>query len=303
MIAGNDALRIDPRLLEELTGIELKSRFLVRGLYASRHRTADHGPSSEFVEHRDYRFGDELRSVDWRAFARTERLYVKVYEMESNMRIHLFLDTSDSMRVPAWEGLPGKLGMATVIAGAIGAMGQAQRDAVGLLCAGDRLERQIPARQGEAHLALLYRQLENPPGRGGGGFGDRVVEAGSRLGGRGMVVLLTDALDDPEALLAALQRLRVRRHDATVIQILDRREVEFPYDRMTEFRHPETGRRIVGHPASLRERYLERLRAHVEKIREICRKSEADHLFVHTGDDLRKLLALHFIRRLLRRSR
>ena len=118
-----------------------------------------------------------------------------------------------------------------------------------------------------------------------------------------MVVLLTDALDTPEALEAALQRLRVRRHDATVIQILDRREVEFPYDRMTEFCHPETGRRIVGHPASLRERYLERLKAHNEKIGEICRKSEADHLFLHTGDDLRKLLTLHFIRRLLRRSR
>ncbi len=303
MIPNAAGLRIDPRLLEELTSIELKSRFLVRGLYASRHRTADHGPSSEFVEHRDYRFGDELRTIDWRAYARTERLYVKVYEMESIMRIHLLLDTSDSMRVPAWEGHPGKLGMGAVIAGAIGAMGQAQRDAVGLICLGDRLEPQIPARQGEAHLALIYRQLENPPGRGGGAFGERVIEAGSRLGSRGMVVLLTDALDDPEALLGALQRLRIQRHDAIVIQILDRREVEFPYDRMTEFRHPENGRRVIGNPASLRERYLERLKAHVDRIRDICRKSEADHLFLHTGDDLRKLLALHFIRRLIRRSR
>ena len=119
------------------------------------------------------------------------------------------------------------------------------------------------------HLAELFRQLENPPGRGGGAFGERVIEAGSRLGSRGMVVLLTDALDDPESLQAGLQRLRIRRHDATVIQILDRREAEFPYDRMTEFRHPESGRRIVGDPASLRERYLKRLGAHVERVRDL----------------------------------
>src|ERR1700690_1510621 len=116
---GRSALAVDPRLLQRLKSIELQSRFLVRGLYSSRHRTADHGSSTEFIEHREYRWGDELRTIDWRVLARTNRLYVKVHEMEANMRVHVVLDTSASMRVPPSAGLPGKLQLASVIAGAV----------------------------------------------------------------------------------------------------------------------------------------------------------------------------------------
>src|SRR5262249_27719851 len=114
-VSTSETLEIDPRLLERLKGIELKSRFLVRGLYVSRHRTADHGSSTEFIEHRDYRRGDELRRIDWRVLARTDRLSVKVHEMESTMKVHLVVDTSESMRVPPPAGLPGKLDLACLI--------------------------------------------------------------------------------------------------------------------------------------------------------------------------------------------
>src|SRR5207247_5849242 len=106
---ANGLIHIDPALLERLKGIELRSRFLVRGLYSNRHRTAQHGASTEFIEHRQYRRGDELRSIDWRVLARTDRLYVKVHEMESNMCVHLVVDTSASMRVPPPAGLPSRL--------------------------------------------------------------------------------------------------------------------------------------------------------------------------------------------------
>src|SRR6476620_11402186 len=112
---ASDQLEIDPALLQRLKGIELQSRLLVRGLFSSRHRTADRGSSTEFIEHREYRWGDELRTVDWRVLARTDRLYVKVHEMEANMRVQLVLDTSASMRVPPPAGLPGKLQLAAVI--------------------------------------------------------------------------------------------------------------------------------------------------------------------------------------------
>src|SRR5262249_14126543 len=149
----------DPLLLERLKGIELKSRFLARGLYVSRHRTADHGASTEFIEHRDYRRGDELRRIDWRVLARTDRLSVKVHEMESTMKVHLVIDTSESMRVPPPPGLPGKLELACVIAGAIAVMVQTQQDSVGLTCLGERIEEDIPTRQGPAHLTMLFQQL------------------------------------------------------------------------------------------------------------------------------------------------
>src|SRR5262245_3088100 len=100
-----DTLEIDPMLLQRLKGIELRSRFLVRGLYSSRHRTADQGASTEFIEHREYRRGDELRRIDWRVMGRTDRLFMKVHEMEALMRVFLIVDTSESMRVPPPAGL------------------------------------------------------------------------------------------------------------------------------------------------------------------------------------------------------
>lgn len=299
-VAADSYLRIDPALLQRLKGIELRSRFLVRGLYNNRHRTADFGPSVEFVEHREYRRGDDLRSIDWRVFGRTNRYYVKVHEKESNMRVNILLDTSQSMRVPPPEGLPTKLELGCIIAGAIAMMAETQQDAVGLVNLGQKIEEHIPPRQGPAHLTMLYQHLADPPGTGGGRYGDLVMEAGKRLGTRSMVFLLTDALDDPEALLNALKNLRVREQDVTLIQILDRNEIDFPFDRMTEFRHPESGERIIGDPASLRAKYLERLHAHLDKVEAHARKAQVDYLLLNNSDDLTKLLTLHFIRRLAR---
>jgi hypothetical protein len=115
-----------------------------------------------------------------------------------------------------------------------------------------------------------------------------------------MVFLIGDALDDPERLLDALKALRVRQQDTTLIQVLDRNEVEFPFDRMTEFRHPETNERLVGDPAVLRANYLARLRAHLERIESACKVAQADYLLLSNDCDLTKLLTLHFLRRLMR---
>jgi uncharacterized protein (DUF58 family) len=292
-------LDIDPKLLQNLRGIELRSRFLVRGLYSSRHRTADHGSSTEFIEHREYRRGDELRRIDWRVLARTDRLHVKVHEMESTMRVQLLVDTSASMRVPPPAGLPGKLDLACVIAGAVALMAQTQQDSVGLAFLGDRIEEVIPAKQGQDQLMLLFQHLAQPRGDKGGRFGALVQEAAGRLGTRGMVFLLSDALDDVEQLETAMKGLRVRLQDVTLIQVLDRNEVEFPFDRMTEFRHPETGERLVGDPAALRARYLARLHAHLERVASACKKAQADYLLLNNASDLTRLLTLHFLRRLL----
>lgn len=301
-IAPQAAPTLDPRLLDRLKGIELRSRFLVRGLYNNRHRTSDHGLSTEFVEHREYRKGDELRTIDWRVLARTDRLYVKVHEMESNMRVHLVVDTSQSMRVPPPAGLPSKLDLACSIAGAIAVMVEGQQDGMGLVCLGERIDEHIPVRQGARHRALLFQHLSNPPGGGGGRFGELLHEASGRLGTRGLTILLTDALDDVSPLTGALKRLRVQQQDVTLIQVLDQQELQFPFGRLTEFRHPETGERVVGDPAALRQKYLERLQAHLAQVEQACQQAQADYLRLSNGDDLRRLLSLHFIRRHLRRA-
>ncbi|MFZ4394072.1 MAG: DUF58 domain-containing protein [Kiritimatiellia bacterium] len=301
MANGTTNLTLDPRLLEQMKGIELKSRFLVRGFYENRHRTRDFGSSNEFIEHRDYQKGDEIRRIDWRVFARTNRLYVKRFEMESNMRVHFILDTSDSMRVPAEDHRPTKLELAAAITGAVAMMAASQQDSAGLFCIGDKIEEAIPARQGMRHLALLFQHLGAPRGKGGGNFGQIAWDVMQQVGRRGVTFVLTDALDELDPIFETLKGLMVREQDVTLLQVLDETELTFPFDKMTEFRHPETGQRIMGDPMTLRERYLERMNAHQERIGAFCHQHGVDYLRVHTGDDLITLLSSHFLQRLVRR--
>ena len=299
MAGETRGLQIDPRLLQSLKEIELRSRLLVRGLHHNRHRTADFGTSTEFIEHRDYNPGDDLRSIDWRLFARTSRLYVKRYEMEANMKVHFLLDASESMRVPPPVGLPSKLELAATIIGAAATMVVSQQDSAGLYCFGDRIEERIPARQGMRHLALLMQHLARPKGSGGGNLGELLAEAAPHLRSRGVIFVVSDLLDDLDPLFAALRNLAARQQDLTLFQIMDRAEVEFPYDRLTEFRHPESGARVVGDPNALRARYLSRLGDHLHRIEAFCKKLRIDYLRLHNGEDLIKILRSHFLRRLL----
>jgi uncharacterized protein (DUF58 family) len=177
-----------------------------------------------------------------------------------------------------------------------------QQDSAGLVCLGDRVEEQIPARQGKMHLNMIYQHLENPRGEGGGNFGEVLRQATPELGKRGMVMVLTDGVDELGPFLDALKGLCVREHDVTLFQVLDRDELEFPFDKMTEFRHPETARKVVGDPASLRAKYLERLEAHLEEIEDFCKRWRIDYLRLHNGEDLTKLLTTHFLRRLMYRT-
>ena len=296
---ATNSYRIDPRLLQRLKTIELRSRYLVSGLYANRHRTAQLGASTEFVDHRAYRWGDELRTIYWRVFGRTERFFVKRFEMEANLRVHILLDTSASMRVEPDGDLPGKLDLACVIAGAIATMAVTQQNAAGLTCIGDRVEEHIPAKQGMAHLSLLYQHLSQPRGRGGGRFGELVSEVADRMPPRGVTFVITDALDDVDALTSALKGLRVRGHDVTLIHVLDRDEMHFPFDQLTQFRDPESELRVVGDASAMRQRYLSRLNAYLERIDSACKPIHVDLVRLTNADDLTALLPLHMLRRLM----
>ena len=181
-------------------------------------------------------------------------------------------------------------------------MAVAQQDSVGLFCVGDKIEDAIPARQGMRHLALLYQRLGAPRGKGGGNFGEVAWEAMQRIGRRGLTFVLTDALDTLEPIFETLKGLMVREQDVTLLQVLDETELTFPFDKMTEFRHPESGRRIMGDPLALKARYLERFGAHQARVGEFCRQHGVDYLLVHNGDDLITLLSSHFLGRLVRRA-
>jgi len=295
-------LSIDPALLQRLSDIELRSRFLVRGLFNSRHRTSDFGSSTEFIEHREYRWGDELRNIDWRIFGRADRFYVKVHEMEADMRLHLIVDTSDSMRVAPAPGRLGKLNLACVIAGALAHMVIWQRDSVGLHAVGERIGASFPPRQGDMHLSQIMRCLGAPPGGGSGNLSLHLKDIAARAGSRAMVFIMTDALDDTAKLGEALRIMRQRFLDVTLLRIFDRRELDFPFDRMTEFRDPESGARTYAEPHLVRRSYLRALDEHRRLVAEACRKAEAGFMEIDDTSDLGELLSLHLISRLVNRG-
>jgi uncharacterized protein (DUF58 family) len=149
---------------------------------------------------------------------------------------------------------------------------------------------------------LLYQHLGSPRGKGGGNFGPIAWQVMQRIGRRGVTFVLTDALDALDPIFETLKGLMVREQDVTLLQVLDETELTFPFDKMTEFRHPESGRRIMGDPLALRARYLERLEAHQRRIGEFCHQQGVDYLRVHNGDDLIALLSSHFLQRLVRRT-
>jgi len=297
---STERLSIDPRLLQRMKGIEIKSRFLAKGLYNNRHRSTDFGSSNEFIEYRDYQPGDALSTIDWRVYARTDRLYVKRFEMEANMEVHFLLDTSGSMRVQAERGLPGKLELAATIVGAVATMVIAQQDSAGLYCIADGVAVHIPPSQGLRHLSLLFQHLSDPPGSGGGDFGKLAQRPMQEIGRKGVAFVVSDAIDPPEELFETLKGLMVREQDVTLFQILDKAELEFPFDKMTEFRNPETDQRIMGDPLRLKQQYLKRMNSHLQDIEQFCNRTGVDYVRIHNGDDLVNLLASHFIQRLVR---
>lgn len=277
MPAGLSAGRLDlldPREVASLGGIEVVARGVVEGFLAGLHRSPYRGFSVEFAEHRPYQAGDELRYLDWKILGKRDRLYVKQYEEETNLRATIVLDISRSM---AWTGDPErrltKLDYATRLAAALGLVLLRQRDATGLIAFDDEVRAVIPPRARHGQWQVMVRELKAlAPG------GRTVAEAALRrvtdiLRRRGMVLFLSDLLVERELVLRALRFLRHRGHQVTVFHLMDPAEVELAVPAQARFVDPETGETLIAAARDLRREY----RATVERVvaawRRACRTS------------------------------
>lgn len=272
---------VTPELIARLAGLDVRARTIVEGFVAGLHRSPHHGFSVEFAEHREYLPGDDLRYVDWKVYGKSDRIFLKQYEEETNFACHLLLDVSDSMRyrAPSLPERPGavlsKLEYAVSLAAAIGYLITRQQDAVGLMTFGESIEGQLAPSSRGAHLGELFRRLdETDPARvlsfedaqGAAGEGEieadglieRVLfEASQRMRRRGLVIVLSDLFDEPASLLRGFKRLKHGRHDVRVLQIIDRAEEDFPFDDPTYFRGLEhSGERRIE-PRALQQAYRE----------------------------------------------
>ncbi len=285
--------RMDPAQLARLGSLPIKARVIVQGALSGMHRASLHGSSVEFAEHKEYSPGDELRHVDWKAYAKVDRYYVKQFEQESQLTIYLVLDASASMAFSG-GGIP-KLEYAGLSLAALAYLAIQQQDKVGLVASGDpAIETVVPPRARSTHLHDLLAVLDTVMAKGGTGDESpaaalrRIAELTRRR--RSLIVLASDLFDTADETLGLLAMLRAQRHDVSVLHILDPHETGFPYDGLTQFESLETTNKMLVNPVAIRKDYLQRMEAFLTKCRGSLAAAGVDYHFTTTDRPLETTL-------------
>jgi uncharacterized protein (DUF58 family) len=294
---ANPSLRFDPTELSRYGGLTLIARTLVEGFLTGVHKSPYKGFSVEFAEHRQYYPGDEIRHIDWRAYGKTDRYYIKEYEEETNLKAYLLVDASGSM---AFRGKhPSKFQYAQYVAASLAYLMLHQLDAVGLVTHDTKLRTLIPPKASAKHLLRILHALEATKPGGETSLAPLWHDlAGHHLKRRGLVVVLSDCFDDIDKLLLALRRFRHHKHEILLFHILAPEEMEFPYGRMTQFRNLEVdGHKLLVDPKRLRQEYLKNFGEFCDRLRERSRAMHIDYHLLRTDEPVERALGLYLTRR------
>lgn len=290
---------LDPRVLNKISRLELRARTIVEGFVAGLHRSPYHGFSVEFAAHREYAPGDDLKHLDWKVFGRSDRLYLKQYEQETNLIAHLLLDTSNSMSYASDE--VSKLQYASMLAASLAYLVIRQQDAASLVLFDKAINKWIAPGSSQIHLRGIVNAIENLTPHERTDIGLVLHEIAERLKKRGLVVLISDLLDKPERIMSGLQHFRHKGHDVLVFNVLDEYELSFPFQRMTMFEGLEDARRELVEPRALREAYLAEVSAFTVKMKSQCLAQKIDFVQLSNDQPLDVALATYLAARLKRR--
>lgn len=273
----------DPAVLARVSRLELLARQTVEGFLSGLHPSPYHGSSVEYLDHRPYTIGDQIRTIDWKLLAKTDKYYVKLFEEQTNLRGTILLDTSGSMGYrAAGGGRMDKLTYGTHLAAALAYLMLRQNDAVGLALFDSKVHRYLPARATANHFRLIVQHLAAARCDSSTDAGPVLHDLAGRLRQRGMVILISDLLDDVETIKDGLAHFRHKRHDLIVFHLVDPEEISFPFDRLTRFRDMEgTGSYVVS-PLSIRDRYLERMNGFLSLVRRICFERNISYQLMQT---------------------
>jgi uncharacterized protein (DUF58 family) len=275
---------LDPKVLNKITRLDLKARHIVEGFMGGMHKSPYHGFSVEFAEHREYAPGDDLKHLDWKVFGRTDRLYIKEYELETNLRSHILLDTSESMDYGSKETT--KLELASHIAASMAYLILRQQDSVGMVCFDKEVKTFIPTSSSMGHLRPILGTLASSNAQNKTDLGVVLNTLAERIQRRGLIILISDLFDRPETILKSLQHFSHKRHDVIVFHVLDEFELTFPFERMTLFEGLEEYPKLLIDPRSLRKAYLEEVNKFCEEMRKGCVKQMVDYVRITTDQDL-----------------
>ncbi len=280
---------VSPKELSRVARLQMLARQVVEGFCSGRHRSPHKGFSVEFKEHRPYVPGDELRNIDWKVFAKSDRLYIREFEEETNLRCTLLVDRSGSMRYGGERAAANRIGgktkydYAQTLAASLTYLMLAQQDAVGLITFDDAPRDQIPPRSRPSHLKLVMRTLAHDATQRETDLGGVFQKVASKLGRRGLVIIISDAMGDVASIARSLTLLRSKNHEVLFFQVMDPDEMDFPFTGRVQFRNLENvANEHIVDSRSIRDAYLQRLKEHQAAIQSACRRNRVDHFPITT---------------------
>ncbi len=287
---------LQPLVVSKLANMELRARLVVEGFITGLHKSPYHGFSVEFAEHRQYMPGDEIRHIDWKVYGRTDRYYIKQYEEETNLKSYLILDASRSMEFSS-PGNITKLQYASYLTASLSYMMLKQQDAVGLTVFDDQIRTYLPPHSTRAYLQQILVTLEKLAAGGGTGAGKSLHQVAERIRRRGLVIVVSDLLDRPEEVLAALKHFRHKKNEVIVMHVLDPRERSFAFDHDAVFQDMETSDRLMTQPWQIRKAYQREMAAFVERYKWECRENYIDYVLLDTATPFDVALVEYLSRR------
>jgi len=288
---------LDPQVFSRLQSLEMIAKFIVEGFMLGLHKSPYHGFSVEFSSYRKYSPGDNLRFVDWKLFGRTDRHYVKQFEENTNLNAYLLLDKSGSMIVEDEGTGITKLRYSSCLAAALAYLMLKQRDAVGLAAFNSEGVDYIPPTAKHIQLGYILRQLEALEATGQTDFSTGLNQVASHINRRGLIVLITDLLTEPDEILKVLKYFRYKKHEVIVFHVMTKLELEFPLNEQYEFIDAETGQKLVTSARMVRKEYLEALEAHFDILRQGCVDYEVDYVPLRTDETLTEALVAYVSKR------
>lgn len=287
---------LEPQALARVKNLAMVARGVVEGSITGLHSSPYKGFSVEFAEHREYTSGDDPRHLDYKMLARTDRLYIKQYEEETNMRVQILLDSSGSMGY-SYDGKLTKLDYASYLVAILSYLMTRQQDSVGLTTFDTEVRLDMPARSSPRHFNELMHRLEAMKPGGDTDIAETLHRLANRFKKRCLIVLISDLYDEPEEVLRALHHFRHRRHEVILFHVLDKAELEFPFNDVISFHDMETDERIQIDPSYVREAYKEQLEAFVENYRRACAEAQIDYVITDTSTPYDFMLTRYIAKR------
>jgi uncharacterized protein (DUF58 family) len=287
---------LKPEVVRQISRLDLRAQFIVKGFFQGLHASPFHGFSVEFSEHRKYTAGDNPDAIDWLVYAKTDKYYIKKFEAETNITGYLAMDLSKSMGYTYREQLT-KFDYSICLAAALAYLMVMQQDPVGLVTFGEKINASIPPRSRRAQLAAILSILSKLEPSGSTDVAASLVQLAAMLRHRSLVMLFTDLLAEPEPILQSLRRLRHGGHDVILFHVLDSAETTFPFEGLVQLEEPESNEKIEVDALAYRQTYLDEVREFCDSYRRECHQMGADYVQLDTSMQFDRALTEYLVRR------